>query len=123
MNNVTNNVQPTTLVAGIMASTSLDMARSLDWSLTEGIAPGPLHGVPLSLKESYEMQGHDVTLGIAKLSSVPCRETEALVRCLISAGAVPFCRTNLPQTMLSFGCSNPIYGVTSNPYDVTRFPS
>ena len=37
-------------------------------------------------------------------------------------GANPFCLTNVPQTMLSFGSSNPIYGLTTNPHDKTRSP-
>ncbi len=41
---------------------------------------------------------------------------------LKSLGAVPFCQTNVPQTMFSLQCSNPAYGATSNPHDVTREP-
>ena len=37
-------------------------------------------------------------------------------------GANPFCQTNIPQTMFSFGSSNPVYGITTNPYDKTRSP-
>ena len=37
-------------------------------------------------------------------------------------GAVPFVRTNVPQTMLSYECSNPLYGLTVNPHDPTRIP-
>ena len=37
-------------------------------------------------------------------------------------GAVPFCLTNVPQTMLSYGCSNPVYGVTCHPKDPHRTP-
>jgi fatty acid amide hydrolase len=44
------------------------------------------------------------------------------VRLLRAAGAVPFCRTNTPQTNLSYGCSNPIFGATVHPMDATRTP-
>ena len=37
-------------------------------------------------------------------------------------GGVPFCLTNIPQTMLSYGSSNPIYGATTNPYNTKRSP-
>ena len=37
-------------------------------------------------------------------------------------GAIPFCLTNIPQTMLSYACSNPVYGCTTNPFDSQRTP-
>ena len=37
-------------------------------------------------------------------------------------GAIPFCITNIPQTMLSYACSNPVYGCTTNPHDSQRTP-
>ena len=37
-----------------------------------------------------------------------------------SLGAIPFCQTNVPQTMMSLQCSNPVYGATGNPYDRER---
>ena len=45
-----------------------------------------------------------------------------LLQKLKALGANPFCLTNLPQTMYSFGSSNPVYGVTTNPFDKTRSP-
>jgi fatty acid amide hydrolase len=45
-----------------------------------------------------------------------------LVLMLKHLGAVPFCRTNLPQSLLSFECSNPIFGITKNLRDLTRSP-
>ena len=37
-------------------------------------------------------------------------------------GAIPFCLTNVPQTMVSYACSNPVFGVTTNPLDKNRTP-
>lgn len=45
-----------------------------------------------------------------------------LVELMIELGAVPFCRTNIPQSLMSFDCSNPIYGTTCHPLDPTRSP-
>lgn len=92
----------TNCLTGVLKG-ALASARDRDWSLTEGVAPGPLHGIPVSIKECYEIEGEDVTCGLAKLCGVPCTATEALISALVDAGAVPFCRSNLPQTMLSFG--------------------
>ena len=83
---------------------------------------GGLHGIPISLKETIFLKGHDCTAGLAKRSGLLQDEDSAAVGMLKAAGAIPFCRTNTPQTNLSYGCSNPIYGATSNPYDATRTP-
>lgn len=42
------------------------------------------------------------------------------MQALMDAGAIPFSRTNIPQTMLSYGCSNPIFGCTRNPHNPSR---
>lgn len=38
------------------------------------------------------------------------------------AGAIPFCKTNVPQTMLAFECANPLFGITTNPYSKEHVP-
>ncbi|KAK3767218.1 hypothetical protein RRG08_018088 [Elysia crispata] len=83
---------------------------------------GPLHGVPISLKESCGIKGLDCTAGFGEMIDVPWKEDGVLVQVLKSKGAVPFIRTNLPQGMRSFACANPIYGETCNPHDKSRSP-
>ncbi len=106
---------------------------------------GPLHGLPISLKVGHEhsfrciqkknfpsttlifqehifLDGQDATVGIARNIDVPCPRDAELVRVLKELGAVPFCRTNLPQTCASFDCCNPIYGQTRNPRNLERGP-
>jgi Asp-tRNA(Asn)/Glu-tRNA(Gln) amidotransferase A subunit family amidase len=61
---------------------------------------GPLHGIPLSVKENFALAGYDSTYGIGKRISLPSKEDAATIAVLKSLGAVPFCRTNIPQTML-----------------------
>ena len=82
-----------------------------------------LHGLPVSLKECCGVAGHDATIGSAKRIDLPMPVDAVIVQVLRAQGAIPgFCRTNLPQTMLSFECSNPVYGQTANPHDTTRGP-
>ena len=50
--------------------------------------------------------------GLAQFCQQPCSDTCAAVALLLSLGAVPFCYTNVPQTMMSLQCSNPVYGET-----------
>ncbi|MCL4142795.1 UNVERIFIED_CONTAM: hypothetical protein GTU68_056873 [Idotea baltica] len=83
---------------------------------------GPLHGLPVSVKENVEIQGMDTTLGLGKFLYCPASSNANIVELLIKKGAVPFCKTNVPQMLLSFCCSNPVYGETLNPHDLTRTP-
>ena len=68
------------------------------------------------------MAGHDSTIGLAQYIGQPAERDCSFVRALKELHAVPFCLTNVPQTMISFGCSNPVYGETANPHDLTRTP-
>ncbi|XP_061185996.1 vitamin D3 hydroxylase-associated protein-like [Saccostrea echinata] len=83
---------------------------------------GPLHGVPVSIKENYYIKGYDCTAGMQKCIGEPVSEDAVIVKVLKKQGAVPFVRTNVPQTMMTFECSNPIYGRTLNPHDEDRGP-
>ncbi|KAK3793142.1 hypothetical protein RRG08_024974 [Elysia crispata] len=83
---------------------------------------GPLHGIPISLKEACGLEGLDCTSGFGELIDIPLKTDSNLVKVLKSKGAVPFVRTNIPQGMRSFGCSNGIYGVTKNPHNQARAP-
>ncbi|XP_037087901.1 fatty acid amide hydrolase 1-like [Pollicipes pollicipes] len=80
-------------------------------------ARGPLHGLPFSVKDCVDLEGYDSTAGLAKHLGQPASRSAPVVQTLIDLGGVPFCKTNVPQTMISFGCSNPVWGVTTNIYD------
>ncbi|KAL3831831.1 hypothetical protein ACJMK2_023533 [Sinanodonta woodiana] len=82
----------------------------------------PLHGLPVSLKECYFLKGYDCTAGMSNYIGKPCEEDAVIVQVLIKQGAIPFVRTNIPQTMLIYDCSNPIYGKTLNPHNDKRTP-
>ena len=75
---------------------------------------GPLFGLPLSVKECYNVRDCDSTAGMAYYLNQPCEYDCFAVRKLKELGAVPFCLTNVPQTMMSLQCSNPAYGQTSS---------
>ncbi|XP_052095457.1 vitamin D3 hydroxylase-associated protein-like [Mytilus californianus] len=83
---------------------------------------GPLHGIPISLKESFMIPGYDCTAGLAFYLDKPAKQENVLVQVLKQAGAVPFVRTNIPQGMMTYECSNPIHGITGNPHDPKRIP-
>lgn len=96
-------------------------AKKLDTNYSRsGEKKPPLFGIPVSVKESNKLIGHDTTIGFAQYIGQPAEEDSALVIVLKKLGAIPFVTTNIPQSMLSIGSSNPVYGVTTNPYDASR---
>jgi amidase len=97
-------------------------ARQADAALRRGKAWGPLHGVPMTIKESYDVVGLPTTWGLTQLKdNVPSRNALAVDR-LLGAGAVLFGKTNVPVWLADYQSYNPIYGTTNNPWDVTRTP-
>ncbi|KHJ99293.1 Amidase [Oesophagostomum dentatum] len=62
------------------------------------------------------------TIGYVQELGSPCRKNAVVVEQLLQHGAVPFVHTNIPQSLISYGCSNPIYGATTNPYNPERVP-
>ncbi|CAI4227918.1 unnamed protein product [Auanema sp. JU1783] len=79
-----------------------------------------LFGIPISVKECIKLNGYDCTSGFAQDLFKPSNETDLLLHA--TAGAIPFVITNIPQSLCSFGCSNPIYGKTTHPLDSSRVP-
>ncbi|KAJ7187757.1 amidase [Mycena filopes] len=78
---------------------------------------GPLHGVPISVKDQYDIEGYDTTIGYTACLNKPAKITADFVRTMVDAGAVPLVKTNVPQTMYAYECNNPIWGRTTNPYN------
>merc|ERR1711892_124429 len=83
---------------------------------------GPLFGLPISVKECFYVKGYDCTIGLAQFIGKPAQEDSVFVQALKDLHAIPFCLTNIPQTTVSYSCSNPVYGNTANPHDLTRTP-
>ena len=89
-------------------------SRELDAKYTAAGSSGvgPLHGLPVSLKDGAGVAGLDCTLGVARYAGCEWSADCLLVRLLRSKGAQVYCKTNVPQTLISFECSNPVFGVT-----------
>jgi amidase len=85
--------------------------------------PGPLSGVPFSIKDSIEVAGTVTSAGTMGYRHAPKSERDAtLVARLRAAGAVPIARTNLPDLLFAFETDNLLFGRTNNPYDLSRTP-
>ncbi|KTW28705.1 uncharacterized protein T551_02555 [Pneumocystis jirovecii RU7] len=99
---------------------AIEQAALLDEELACGKPPrGPLHGVPVSFKDTYNISGYDSSLGMSMFVSKPSLEDSALVKMIKDMGAVILFKTNVPQTLFAFECSNPIFGRTFNPFSAT----
>ncbi|KAK1147548.1 hypothetical protein N8T08_000890 [Aspergillus melleus] len=100
-------------------SRALERAKYLDDYLErEKKAVGPLHGLPISLKDSFRLEGIQSTIGYASfLANPPASSNSALVNILLDLGAVLYVKTNIPQTMMTGDSDNNIYGRTLNPHN------
>uniref|UniRef100_A0A3P8NQG3 Amidase domain-containing protein n=1 Tax=Astatotilapia calliptera TaxID=8154 RepID=A0A3P8NQG3_ASTCA len=94
------------------------LLESLDQLTTVGSnKDGLLYGVPVSIKENITFKNHDCSCGVVINLDQPAEKDSVLVQVLKKQGAIPFVRTNLPQALLNYDCSNPIYGQTVNPHN------
>ncbi|GAB7365106.1 hypothetical protein MBLNU230_g6196t1 [Neophaeotheca triangularis] len=83
---------------------------------------GPLAGIPVSLKDSIAVGGFDVSVGYSRNTGKPYAKDGAMVRMLKDAGAVPFVKTALPITLLSFESFNDVWGRCLNPHNTKYSP-
>src|SRR5262245_17036848 len=97
-------------------------AEQADAARSRGDALGPLHGLPISVKDCFETAGLRTTAGTPHLAEhVPTADAVAVAR-LQAAGAIVFAKTNTPPLAMDWQTSNPLFGTTCNPWDVSRTP-
>ena len=99
-----------------------ERARAADAALARGESWGPLHGVPMTIKDAIEVVGMPTTSGAPELRDHRAVENAPSVARAIEAGAVVFGKTNLPLYASDLQSYNDVYGQTNNPWDVTRVP-
>lgn len=102
-------------------SRALDAARAADAARARG-EQRPLLGVPMTIKESYNLAGTPTTWGFVAQKNFVAADDALAVQRVKSAGAVIVGKTNVPVGLGDWQSYNPIYGVTKNPYDTTRTP-
>ncbi|XP_060776108.1 fatty-acid amide hydrolase 1 isoform X2 [Neoarius graeffei] len=81
---------------------------------------GFLYGIPISIKDNVKYEGYDSTCGVLSKLENPAIEDSVVVSVLKKQGAIPFIKTNIPQCLLNYECSNPIYGRTVNPCNLEK---
>ena len=97
-------------------------ADRADASMARGEELGPLHGVPMTIKESYVMQDTPATWGLEAFRDNIAREDGIAVGRFRAAGAHFLGKTNVPANLADFQTYNPLYGTTGNPWDTDRIP-
>lgn len=86
-------------------------------------APGrPLSGVPVSLKDVVDIEGHDTTIGYSSRANKPVATSASIVRLLRDAGALMHVKTTVPTALLSFETVSDLFGETTNPYNPAFSP-
>jgi amidase len=97
-------------------------ARAADRALARRKPWGPLHGVPMTIKESFDVAGLPTTWGVPAYKDRIAGRNAVLVDRLLAAGVVLFGKTNVPLFLADWQSFNAIYGTTNNPWDVARAP-
>ena len=109
-------------VVTIDAARARNEADAADAALARGEVRGPLHGVPMTIKDSFQTAGMRTTSGAPELSQfIPPEDAWPVAR-LREAGAIIFGKTNAPLYAGDLQSYNEVFGTTNNPYDVTRTP-
>ncbi|KAL7832492.1 hypothetical protein SRHO_G00295100 [Serrasalmus rhombeus] len=101
-------------------STDVLMESVKQLSEIESHRDGLLYGVPISIKDNIAYKGHDSTCGVLCKLDDPAVMDSVVVTVLKRQGAIPFIKTNVPQGLLNYECSNPIYGMTVNPCNLQK---
>jgi amidase len=109
-------------VTVVLHEQALRAAEEADQALAKGAAVGPLHGIPMTVKENIDLSGSPTTEGIVALKGALPPFDAPHVAQLKRAGAIPIGRTNMPDFGLRWYTDNALRGATKNPWDVTRTP-
>jgi amidase len=101
---------------------AIAQAKAADEALARGDVLGPLHGVPITIKDCFEVAGVRTTAGAKRLSDHVPEEDAATVSRLRKAGAVILGKTNVPIYAGDWQSYNEIFGTTNNPWDLDATP-
>ncbi|KAJ6781381.1 hypothetical protein PWT90_04327 [Aphanocladium album] len=98
---------------------ALQRAKELDALRETGAALGAFHGLPISLKDNMQVAGEGATIGMVAFLDTVSEKNSAVVDIILANGAVIYCKTNVPQTMMTVDSDNNIFGRTLNPLNTS----
>ncbi|KAF1974861.1 amidase [Bimuria novae-zelandiae CBS 107.79] len=113
--------QLTNCLTEIFFDKALSRARSLDADrrLNPSRPLQPFHGLPISLKDSFDVAGYDNSTGLACFANEPAEQDSGIAAMLLDLGAVLYCKTNLPQSIMTGDSDNNVFGRALNPRNIT----
>jgi amidase len=97
-------------------------ARERDADLRNGVVRGPLHGLPITVKESFNVAGLKTTVNLPQLKDNVAGADALVVERARAAGGCILGKTNVPTMLSDFQSFGPLYPTATNPYDLTRTP-
>ncbi|OAA67425.1 fatty-acid amide hydrolase [Cordyceps fumosorosea ARSEF 2679] len=103
----------------ILFDRALQRAAELDARRAAGEPLGALHGLPISVKDNVQVEGAGATLGLVGFFDDVSEQNSAVVDIILKNGAVIYCKTNVPQTMMTVDSHNNIFGRTLNPHNTS----
>lgn len=107
-------------VTADLSESALKAAANVDRARARGEQLPPLAGLPVTIKECFDLVGTAATYGLPSRRNEIERVDDPYVAALRAAGAIPIAKTNLPQLMFYTETDNPLYGRTNNPWDRDR---
>ncbi|KAK6850342.1 acetamidase [Apiospora arundinis] len=107
------------LLDGNLFEQAEERARHLDDLRLKGNPLGPLHGFPVSIKDSFQVEGTEASIGAVALLGRKSTGNSALVDLLLDLGAVLYVKTNVPQVLMTVESDNNIFGRTLNPWNTS----
>jgi amidase len=120
--NIQANNDRINAVVAMDVSSARARAAEADKALAAGQIWGPFHGLPMTIKDVFEVAGMPTTSGDPRLKNYIPQQNAIAVQRLIDAGAIIFGKTNIPYHARDFQSYNPVYGTTHNPWDLSRTP-
>ena len=97
-------------------------AKAADRAVKAGKKLGPLHGVPMTIKESFDVAGYPTTWGDPAFKEAVVKTNSMVARRMTAAGVTLFGKTNVPLNLADWQSYNEVYGSTNNPWDLGRTP-
>jgi amidase len=122
LDHIARSNPPLNAVVHLMAAKARAEADESDKALAKGNVKGPFHGVPMTVKDAWEVAGVPSTGGtLGRANYIPKHDSTVIAR-MRAAGAIPIGMTNLPEFSFAFESDNLVHGRTNNPYNLARTP-
>ena len=99
-----------------------EQAKAADAAIAKGEIWGPLHGLPMTVKDTFETTSMPTTSGFRKLENHRAPKDADVVERLTAAGAIIFGKTNVPELAMDLQTYNKVYGTTNNPWHLNHTP-